>query len=207
MGRSTFGRCATCEGSLSVDVREWHRLGLLRTGQRFSWFWTHNGKPAGNIHVRSAGDAVVVLRFEPGQTDGDVSKSGAQRVPLVWTKCHLGGRRCWFQCVGDADGQGCGRRAAKLYLGARFRFACRRCSCLAYMSQSENPRNRAISKAQKARSRLGGLASLVTPFPGKAPRMHWRTFYKLFDKAADAQERYLALALEDLRRCQGQSGD
>jgi hypothetical protein len=112
---------------------------------------------------------------------------------IVWTKCHLGGARCWFRCC-------CGRRAAILYMRSAPVFACRHCCGLAYASQQEIPRHRAISRAQKLRMQLGAGPSLLDPFPGKPPRMHWRTFYRLFNKAAEAQERSIALALEDLRR-------
>jgi hypothetical protein len=86
----------------------------------------------------------------------------------------------------------CGRRAAKLYLSYRARFDCRRCCDLAYVSQSESPQHRAIRKAQKARIQLGGGPSLLDPFPGKPPRMHRRTYCRLFNKAAEAQERATA---------------
>jgi hypothetical protein len=113
---------------------------------------------------------------------------------------YFGSFRAWFQCGGRADGRDCGRRAAKLYLGTGGVFACRRCNDLTYRSQSETAANRAIVKARKLRVRLGGGRSLLDPLPTKPPKMHWRTFYKRFNKAAEAQERSMALALEDLHR-------
>jgi hypothetical protein len=41
-------------------------------------------------------------------------KNVEQRVPLTWTKCHLGGWRPWFQCPIRSKGTNCGRRVAKL---------------------------------------------------------------------------------------------
>jgi hypothetical protein len=102
-----------------------------------------------------------------GSTAVDFTR-GAQRVPVTWTRCHLGGARPWFECAGRADGRGCGRRVAKLYLGRGAVFACRRCHNLAYLSQSENARHRAISKSQKLRMRLGGGPSILDPFCGEA---------------------------------------
>jgi hypothetical protein len=79
-------------------------------------------------------------------------------------------------------------------------FQCRLCNDLGYRSQLESPGHRAITKARKLRVGLGGTPNLLDPFPERPPRMHRRTFYRLFNKAADAQERCMALALEDLRR-------
>ena len=196
MGRSAFGRRPTCESCLSIDVRQWHRQGLLRyTGLRFTWSWNRRGTPLGAIDVRIEADAVVLT------IKGDSEwRSVEQRVPLVWTKCNLGGVRPWFRCSASVGGRLCGRRVAQLYLRDAPVFRCRHCCGLAYRSQQEIPRHRAISRAQKLRMQLGAGPSLLDPFPRKPPRMHWRTFYRLFNKAAEAQERSIALALEDLRR-------
>jgi len=196
MGRSAYGRRATCEASLSIDVREWHRLGLLRhAGLVFTWSWTRAGEPLGSVDVRTAADAVILT--SEGSTE---RRSIEQRVPVTWTRCHLGGVRPWFRCTASVDGRPCGRRVAKLYLRDAPVFACRHCCGLAYASQQEVPRHRAISRAQKLKMQLGGGPSLLDPFPGKPPRMHWRTFYRLFNKAAEAQEHCLALELGYLRR-------
>ena len=188
MGRSAYGRRAICESCLSIDVRQWRRHGLLKHAGRFTWSWTRHGKPLGSIDVRTAADAVV-LTFK-GSSQG---RAVEQRVTLVWTKCHLGGGRCWFRCC-------CGRRVAKLYLRGTATFACRHCCGLAYVSQREIPRHRAISRAQKLRMRLGGSANLLEPFPERPRGMHRLTYYRLSARAMAAQEHSMALALEYLRR-------
>jgi hypothetical protein len=126
-------------------------------------------------------------------------KSVEQRVPLVWTRCHLGGARSWFRCSASIGGRPCGRRVAKLYLRDHV-FACRDCCGLAYASQSENPRYRAISRTQKARMRLGGTANLLEPFPKRPRGMHRWTYRRLLARAMAAQERSIALELEFIRR-------
>jgi hypothetical protein len=90
MGRRAHGRRATCESCLSIDVREWHRRRWLRTGRRFTWSWTRGGKALGSVVVRTETDAVILM-FKPGGAEGNGSKSVEQRVPLAWTRCHLGG--------------------------------------------------------------------------------------------------------------------
>jgi hypothetical protein len=71
---------------------------------------------------------------------------------------------------------------------------------LAYESQSENPGFRAIRKSQKIRIRFGGTTNLLDPFPDKPPNMRWRTYGRLFNQAEAAQERWITLSREFLRR-------
>jgi hypothetical protein len=103
-----------------------------------------------------------------------------ERVWLTWTPCHYGGRRPWFFCPGVVNGQVCGRRVAKLY-GAGPYFLCRACYGLAYASQREDRWDRALSRAQEIRRRLGGQPELTHPFPPKPKGMHWQTYLKMRD--------------------------
>jgi hypothetical protein len=48
--------------------------------------------------------------------------------------------------------------------------------------------------------RMGGGPSLLDPLPDKPPRMHRLTYYRLFGKAAVAQERWIALSRDRLRQ-------
>ena len=120
-------------------------------------------------------------------------------MPLVWTRCHLGGTRPWFRCSASVGGRPCGRRVAKLYLRGHV-FACRQCCGLAYASQQEIPRHRAISRVQKIRLRLGGSPNLHERFPKRPRGMHRWTYYRLLAKAMAAQERSIALELDYMRR-------
>jgi hypothetical protein len=182
---------ATCESCKSIDVRRWYRLGRLSAGQRFSWFWTLNGEPNGNIGVTSGADAVE-LSYRV-QCHGADWKDVNQRIPLAWTACRYGGRRPWFVCAVYANGRYCGRRVVKLFAGGEL-FACRHCYQLAYASQQEGPQTRGISQAQKIRTRLGGSGDLSEPFPAKPKGMHWTTYERL-EARADAAEAASDLAL------------
>jgi len=196
MARRPYSK-RTCESCFEIDVREWHRKGLLRCGQNCSFTWSRGGKPLAKIDVVPRGDALVLaLRpFGGGQEAGEPPE---QRVPIVWTPCRFGGLRPWFQCSGSPSRPACGRRAAKLYLAIGSVFACRRCHHLAYESQSERPAHRALRKARKLRMRLGGGPSLLDPLPGKPPRMHRWTYFRLVAKAIKAQECALGLEVEDI---------
>jgi hypothetical protein len=95
---------------------------------------------------------------------------------------------------------GCGRRAAALYLAIGSGFACRRCLGLAYRSQCETSATRALTKARKRQMQLGGGPSLLDPLPDKPPRMHRRTYWRLSAAAIKAQERALGLEIDEIRR-------
>jgi hypothetical protein len=177
MARPAYGRRPTCEGCKSIDVRRWHREGRLRAGQISSLSWTRGREPSGSIRVVTVADAVILM-FRPKRHGHTEAKSVAQRIPITWTACHLGGRRPWFICSAFSGGHYCGRRVALLY-GAGELFACRRCYGLVYESQQEALRERGLGKAQKIRTRLGGSASIFDCFPAKPKGMRWRTYDRL----------------------------
>ncbi len=70
MCRHAHGRRATCESCLCIDVRQWHRRGCLRAGQRLTWSWTRGGEPTGSIDVRTEADAVVLTLKARGSGSG-----------------------------------------------------------------------------------------------------------------------------------------
>jgi hypothetical protein len=70
-------------------------------------------------------------------------------------------------------------------------FACRHCYGLAYESQQESLRERGLLKAQKILIRLGAKPDLFELFPEKPPRMHWRTYQRLYRTYEIAKDRSL----------------
>lgn len=167
-----------CESAQGIDVRRWARDGQLVPGRSFRCSWMLDGEPYGSIQVR-VGTAAVVLRFAVRIDDRDKWKSVEQQVPLVWTRCHLGGIRRWFCCTAESDSQRCGRRAALLYLGQGLIFACRRCCGLTYASQLERVGRRGLGRARKIRVNLGGGPNLLEPFPSRPKGMHAHTYNRL----------------------------
>src|SRR5690242_15643608 len=160
--------------------------------------WARNGDPSGSIGVRTETDAVILI-FRSRGPQSEEWKSVEQRVPLAWTRCHLGGKRPWFVCTGGSGGPRCGRRVAMLY-GGDPDFACRECHDLAYASQSESQHARSVRRVRNIRMRLGGGPSLLDPFPEKPPHMHWRTYHRLLAVAAVAEERSTSLLAAYLYR-------
>jgi hypothetical protein len=151
----------------AIDVRKWHREGLLRPLLRSVVTWRNQeGKETASLSVTTMHDGVELSYGY----NGDPQR---YRVPLTWTTCPYGGRRPWFECPNVA----CGRRVAKLNLrGGCFR--CRPCQRLTYRSQREDRGSRLMSRAHKIQQRLGGRPGFAYPFPPKPKGMHWRTYHR-----------------------------
>jgi hypothetical protein len=94
-----------------------------------------------------------------------------QIIPVVWTRCFLGGMRPWFACR-------CGKRAARLFSTTMGLYGCRACSGVAYASQRHSPKRRVYLKAQLVRRILRDSRGRpgVDPLPQRPYRMHQRTF-------------------------------
>ncbi len=87
-------------------------------------------------------------------------------------------------------GPATGWRVAKLHLpsGGQI-FASRRAYGLAYRSQRELAYDRALTRTQDIRMKLGGSRSLAEPFPDKPKGMWWRTYWRLRGDAQEAEYR------------------
>jgi hypothetical protein len=92
---------------------------------------------------------------------------------------------------------------AKTYLppGGRC-YDCRQCGHLSYTSQHEDDMNRALSKAQAIRERLGGSASMGRRFPAKPKGMWWSTYRRL---RASSEDMWVACLHAGLRRHAGKA--
>lgn len=168
----------------ALDIRKIARAGLLKPGSSFSWQWTRGGEKIASIGLRTETDRVV-LDYR-SRSNGDEWQDMHYPVYLAWSGCNYGGQRTWWLC----PAVGCGRRVAVLYGGKVY--ACRHCHKLAYQTQREQAHDRAGSRADTIRKRLGWDAGILN-FPGGKPKgMHWRTFERL--QAAHDADTNLALA-------------
>ena len=164
---------ATTESYRQIDVRKMQRGGYLRPGCWSTWRWCVNGERVASIQVR-ADFGSVVLMYSHRSSWGDEEWTREEYpVSLEWTPCYFGGDRGWFLYPRP----GCGRRVAVLWGGTKF--YCRQCWNLPYQSQNETAWDRALTKAQAIRVRLGGLPGCAYDFPEKPKGMHWRTYYRL----------------------------
>lgn len=178
-----WNRKASAEEHQAIDIRLWHRRGLLVPGRAFSWQWSCGTEPRESISVYVQPGAVV-LDYRYCEHDEADWQPVRQPVYLTYTSCRFGGSRPWFACPC------CGRRVALLYqCGGHFR--CRHCSRLRYASQSEPQLDRIARRAHKIRQRLGASMDLTEGIWEKPKGMHWRTFERL-----RAQEERLSAVIQ-----------
>jgi hypothetical protein len=180
-GRRSYSKATTSDYH-QVDVRRWQREGFLMAGRFFACRW-------GNIEVVAASTA----RGEPDRVSlCSWQDRSTYSVRLAWTPCNYGGSRAWFIC----PARDCGRRVAILYGDGPF--ACRHCRQLAYDSQQDSGWRRSINQARLARMKLGGSANLTEPLPERPKGMHWRTYSRLYIRAAGREQAFLAGTLSTL---------
>ncbi len=155
-----------------IDVRRWHREGMLSPGQNCGWQWKNDGEIQASIQVRAEPNRVFLTYRHSRKEEEWTNKN--YPVYLDWTKCHLGGERPWFLC----PAKDCGRRVALLYCGGIF--ACRKCYQLAYQSQREVNYDRAARRADKIREKLNWEPGILNGKDWTKPKgMHWKTYEKL----------------------------
>jgi hypothetical protein len=154
----------------SIDVRRWHREGILRPGRAGGWHWTDSetGELRASIGYRSDGDTVTLSYSIDGSPH-------TQCVRLSHTACTYGGARPWFICPIR------GERVAVLFLRAG-RFACRHCQRVAYGSQSADLIDRTWRRQAKAEARLG-------PHWTRPKGMHAATHDRLLSQIWECEER------------------
>lgn len=182
--RSSYSGKPETADSMPLDIRKFTRKGLLVPGSSFSWQWTVNDHKVAGISIRVELQSVV-LSYRM-KSNGEVVE---QRVQTQTSPCHLGGQRHWFTCPK------CSKRVAVLYAPGRY-FACRQCGGLGYATQKEGRGDRASSKANKIRKRLGWQAGILNDPGGKPKGMHWATYRQLTIQ----HDTLLQVSFEDMGR-------
>ncbi len=163
--QSTFSSKPETNDSMPLDIRKITSKGLLVPGRSFSWQWLVNDRQVAGISIRVNIDHGIVLSYRMKST-GEVVEQGVQTQT---SPCHLGGQRHWFTCLR------CRRRVAVLYAPGRY-FTCRQCGGLGYATQKESAGDRASTRADKLRKRLGWQAGILNGDGGKPKGMHWKTY-------------------------------
>ena len=130
----------------SIDVRMFAKRGYLDHPQSFTWSWTRNGEPFGNISVKVEPKSHITLNYSA--TVNEQARTYADRVNLSFTPCNYGNSRPWFICPR------CGNRMAILYM-RNGNFACRHCQKVAYSSQSDSAIDRTWRIQRKIEARIG----------------------------------------------------
>lgn len=203
-GSGQSGGRPPVEDSLTLNLPRLIQTGWLKPGA-----WT-----SGTLRWRIVGTdketASIGFEGQLGQTDGCIRLhwtstshwSGEKRqcenhITLITSAQPFGGRRWWFVCPRT------GQRATRLHLpyGA-YTFACRNAYRLAYRSQRETPRDRALSRAFALRQKVGDHGG-IGDYVAKPKGMHWRTFERAMeriDRAEDIVEMHTVLLLNNLKR-------
>lgn len=208
-GSGQSGGRPTVEGSLSLDLGWLRRKGALQPGRvvRFSTSWSHGSgrvTARADIEVRATDDAgeVRIVSLTRYDTWGEPrTVETRQAIRLETTPGTFGGLRWWFVCPSS------GRYVLKLHcpLGTS-RFASRKAYRLGYACQRESTRDRAFSRARKARRRLGGTDNLTLPIPDKPKWMRWPTYWRLVDQTAATEGAVLGFSAAALERLQRRLG-
>jgi hypothetical protein len=166
--RSNFDGKQETQDSMPLDIRKITRQALLMPGMGFSWQWLVNDRPVASISVAVHTNQCIVLSYRM-KSSAEVVQ---QQVQTQTTSCNLGGQRTWFICPR------CTKRVALLYAPGRY-FACRQCSGLGYATQKESAGDRAATRADKLRKRLGWEAGILNGNGNKPKSMHWKTYLRL----------------------------
>lgn len=193
----------TADMSKKIDFSWMIRTRKARPGEWVSGTlnWNYGGEPAGSIGYTAnmEDQANAYLRLNYWRGDGAEKKSVEQKVRLIFTEPHYGGRRWWMVCPYS------GRRVAKLYLPPwGDRFAGRMAWKLGYQSQRVAKRDRPFEKLFRIQRKLGceeGFDSWL-----RRPKGMWkRTFerhlarYQELDNECSVEMASLVLHLRDAK--------
>lgn len=168
----------------SLDVNKMHCSGVFNQGWIGGWQWTQDGEKVASIGYTMEANGLRLRYTSKSFWHGEEDINYV--VPIIRRPCHYGGTRPYFHCPGIVNGRYCGRTVAKLY-GGRY-FLCRHCHNLAYNSQSEEPRDRLLRKANKKRTALGGEPGTDSYFPQRPKGMWHRTYQREINAILEAEE-------------------
>lgn len=184
------------ESGLKLDINRLIREEAIRPGEHAIWsvIWK---TPAGRLYD----SANIVADLRPGKFPHVTIKHGGreQEISLCFAHRHFGGKQWYFTCAWTNE------RVSVLWKppGSRI-FASRQFfgRQVAYYSQFETPRDRALSAARDIRRRVGGpdCISCLDPFPEKPKGMRWATYERLQHKCEQYERFSLAIAYVAVRR-------
>lgn len=202
-GSGRSGGRPTVEDGLTLNLAKLLRDGSFQPGQTVSgsltWTNTYTGERVSSLgYLASLGSEQGRVRLFYTTTRWTGEKHSSDYwVSLETTPQPFGGRRWWFVCPHT----GC--HVAKLHLPpGGLRFASRRAYRLAYRSQRETSRDRALGQAFKLRRRLGNDDG-IGEYIAKPKGMHWATFEREMTRVERAEAAVTAhswLLIQSLNR-------
>lgn len=140
------------EDCKNISIYQLKKWGSLRSRNNSTPFW-HSGtitwtrnfdnKKNSVDYVVDMDKGTFNLKYKIRSSPEEEWKDVEHIYPIVSTPCKYGNKRYWFICSVYNNGVYCGRRVAKLYLGANSHyFACRHCYNLSYESRNKNLRGK-----------------------------------------------------------------
>lgn len=184
------------ESGLKLDIDRLIRDDIMRPGEhsicRVTW-------RTGDGYIRDTARTVAEMR--PGQYPRLCIEhsDGKQDISLCFAYRHFGGRQWYFTCPKTHDRvRVLWKPPGSPYFASRQAFGRQ----VAYGSQFETPRDRALTAARKIRRRLGGdhWTSILDGFPAKPKGMRWRTYNRLIDECEAREDFALASVYMHLRK-------
>ena len=203
-GSGRSGGRPTVESGLALNLPRLFRTGWLRRGAGTSgtlrWSFVGTGEETASMGFEARlGEQEGYVRLHWTSTNlwSGETRQCENRITLTTSSQPFGGRRWWFVCPRT------GQLAARLHLpSGAYTFACRNAYRLAYRSQRETPRDRALSRAFALRRKLGDDGG-IGDYVAKPKGMHWRTFERAMeriDRAEDIVDGHTVLLLDRLKR-------
>jgi hypothetical protein len=177
-----------CETYHAIDLAWLERQKMLKPGRMSSIKWTHAAGAAVSVGLVSSDDCVqFTYRYRTGHS----VQQAREIVSFTHTQTCFGGRRRWFACPQC-------NKACRVLFGVPFR--CRRCRGLHYSSQYQFAGGRAANRLQSLRTRLGGSADLLAPFPTRPRHMQRQTYARLEARNLELVGRFASGIAGDLAR-------
>lgn len=170
----------TCEDTIDLNVNRLRRYGSFEKGAAHGITWTRNGEQWAQIAVQNIGSSTIRLFY---WSDG---KKQDYHVHLTFTPCRYGGQRPWFVCP-------CCHRRVGVLLLSWGRFVCRHCGGFCYQTQLEQFMGRSLIRGERLMSRIGGRED--PDDPPKPKGLHWKTYWRIFERANKAFDRSWAKKL------------
>ena len=170
--RSTKPKIEDCN---SLDANLLNRDGCLKCGWYGTTTWSRNGVKTSSIRMRASTNSLNLSYYS--EKYGTVRQS----IKIERQPCRFGGSRAYFRCK-------CNKLVVKLYAAGNH-FRCRHCYHLSYLSKNESQWDRALRQRSKQRQRLSGNAGLEAYMAQKPKGMWWRTYYRLQERAYEAEQR------------------
>jgi len=203
-GSGRSGGWPTVEDSFSLNLPRLFKMGWLKPGVWTSgtlrWSIVGTGEETASIgfEARLGGeDGHVRLHWTSTNQWSGEKRQCENRIELTTRPQPLGGLRWWFVCPLA------GQLAERLHLpSGAYTFACRKAYRLAYRSQRETPRDRALSRAFSLRHKLGDDGAIGDCII-KPKGMHRRTFERAMgriNRAEDIVDGHAVLLLDRLNR-------